>query len=255
MATKTGRSRTRSTKTPASPPLPVAPSGAAEPGKGVSVALRKELGARLREAREAKNMSLRELARRLGLSPSLISQVETGKSQPSISTLFAIVGELEIPVNEVIWEGDAPDVEPALASSASHAPAGSPPEPVSPHQRATARLSIRIDSGVSWQRLTAQPDHDVDFLLLRYEPGGASTAPESLMRHNGREYGYVISGRLRVTIGFESYELVPGDSISFDCTEPHRLAAVGDRAVEAVWFVLGRRHVAPEAHAAAPPIG
>jgi transcriptional regulator with XRE-family HTH domain len=184
-------------------------------------------------------MTLRELARRLGLSPSLISQVETGKSQPSISTLFAIVGELEIPVNEVVWEADAagPDrTPPSRDVNASRAH--------SPLQRAKERLSIHIDSGVSWQRLTSQPDHDVDFLLLRYEPGGESTAPESLMRHNGKEYGYVLSGRLRVTIGFESYELGRGDSISFDCTEPHRLAAVGDQSVEAVWFVLGRRHTA-----------
>jgi transcriptional regulator with XRE-family HTH domain len=186
-------------------------------------------------------MSLRELARRLGLSPSLISQVETGKSQPSISTLFAIVGELEIPVNEVVWEADA--AEPAASGRSPQSTKARLSH--SPLQRANDRLSIHIDSGVSWQRLTSQPDHDVDFLLLRYEPGGESTAPESLMRHNGKEYGYVLSGRLRVTVGFESYELRRGDSISFDCTEPHRLAAVGDQAVEAVWFVLGRRHTAP----------
>jgi transcriptional regulator with XRE-family HTH domain len=199
-------------------------------------------------------MSLRELARRLGLSPSLISQVETGKSQPSISTLFAIVGELEIPVNEVIWEADAPELGGhGTPRPRPDVPAESAADAHSPLQRSGKRLSIRIDSGVSWERLTAQPDHDVDFLLLRYEPGGESTAPESLMRHNGKEYGYVLSGRLRVTIGFESYELERGDSISFDCTQPHRLAAVGDQAVEAVWFVLGRRHLAPPGDASSSP--
>lgn len=208
----------------------------------VGLGLRKELGARLREAREAREMSLRELARRLNLSPSLISQVETGKSQPSISTLFAIVGELDVPVNEVIWEPDAADSDAGPPAPRSRKAAIADSQ--SPLQRAEERLSIHIDSGVSWQRLTAGPDHDVDFLLLRYEPGGESTAPESLMRHNGKEYGYVLSGRLRVSIGFESYELRRGDSISFDCTEPHRLAAVGNQAVEAVWFVLGRRHTA-----------
>lgn len=242
MAAETGRSRTRSPKSKQSSAR--AGKGAASDANGrVGVALREELGTRLRDAREAKNISLRELARRLGLSPSLISQVETGKSQPSISTLFAIVGELEVPVNEVIWEADAPDPDSPPRALRSREPARARPQ--SPLQQAGERLSIRIDSGVSWQRLTAQPDHDVDFLLLRYEPGGESTAPESLMRHNGKEYGYVLSGRLRVTIGFESYELGRGDSISFDCTQPHRLAAVGDKAVEAVWFVLGRRHTAP----------
>jgi transcriptional regulator with XRE-family HTH domain len=248
MAAKAGASRTRSTTKSAASAARRAKRTDSDATGRVSVRLRKELGARLREAREARNMSLRELARRLNLSPSLISQVETGKSQPSISTLFAMVGELEVPVNEVIWDADAPDSD-SRSSSQSQAIASQ-----SPLQRANQRLSIHIDSGVSWQRLTSQPDHDVDFLLLRYEPGGQSTAPESLMRHNGKEYGYILGGRLRVTIGFESYELGPGDSISFDCTEPHRLAAVGDRAVEAVWFVLGRRHTATANDEAGPEI-
>jgi mannose-6-phosphate isomerase-like protein (cupin superfamily) len=57
----------------------------------------------------------------------------------------------------------------------------------------------------------------------------------------GREYGLVLSGRLRVTIGFdEEHELGPGDSIAFDSTCPHRLENAGDVPVEAIWFVVGR---------------
>jgi mannose-6-phosphate isomerase-like protein (cupin superfamily) len=115
----------------------------------------------------------------------------------------------------------------------------------SPAQSPDDRLSIQLESGVSWDRLTAQPDHDVDFLYLRYPPGSESTAPDSLMRHNGREYGYVLSGRFTVTIGFDEYELGPGHSIAFDCTQPHRLSNRGAEAVEAVWMVIGRRHAAP----------
>jgi transcriptional regulator with XRE-family HTH domain len=206
------------------------------------------LGARLRQAREEKHIGLRELARRLGVSPSLISQIETGKSEPSVSTLFSICSALNLPVNEIVFD-------PFGATQAGAVESGPAPMPsrvrlegtaeVSPVQLPQGRRTIQLDSGVVWERLSAQPDHDVDFLYLRYPPGSESTAPEALMRHNGREYGYVLSGRLHVTLGFDEYEVGPGSSISFDCTQPHRFANLGDEPVEAVWMVIGRRHPAP----------
>jgi transcriptional regulator with XRE-family HTH domain/quercetin dioxygenase-like cupin family protein len=217
---------------------------------GVNVdrqSLRKDLGQRLRAAREQKSIGLRELARRLGVSASLISQIETGKSEPSINTLFAIVSELELPVNEIVFDSQHATVVESAARQDGDVvgSATSQPEqddgPASPVQRRRTRRSISLESGVSWQRLTAEPDHNVDFLLLRYPPGSESTPPDSLMRHNGTEYGYILSGRLQVSIGFDTYEIGPGDSISFDCTQPHRFATVGDETVEAVWFVVGRR--------------
>src|ERR1041384_4864864 len=70
------------------------------------------LGARLRKAREEKHVGLRELARRIGVSPSMLSQIETGKSEPSISTLFTIVSELSLPVNEIVFDpSQAPGAE------------------------------------------------------------------------------------------------------------------------------------------------
>jgi transcriptional regulator with XRE-family HTH domain len=213
--------------------------------------LRDNLGHRLREAREQKKIGLRELARRLGVSASLISQIETGKTEPSINTLFSIVSELELSVNEIVFDakqdaglpsGAAPTAqngETARRRTAEPSPADAPDSPV---QRSTSRTSISLESGVSWQRLTAQPDHNVDFLYLRYPPGSESTPPDSMMRHNGTEYGFILSGRLQVSIGFDTYEIGPGDTIAFDCTQPHRFAAVGHETVEAVWFVVGRRN-------------
>jgi transcriptional regulator with XRE-family HTH domain len=209
--------------------------------------LRDDLGHRLRAAREEKNIGLRELARRLGVSPSLISQIETGKTEPSINTLFAIVSELELSVNEIVFEPRESASEAASRPRDGAAPeepraAEAPEPPDSPVQRGTSRTSISLEAGVTWERLTAQPDHNVDFLLLRYPPGSESTPPHSLMRHNGTEYGYILRGRLQVSIGFDTYEIGPGDSIAFDCTQPHRFSTVGDEAVEAVWFVVGRRN-------------
>ena len=211
--------------------------------------LRHDLGQRLREAREEKKIGLRELARRLGVSASLISQIETGKTEPSINTLFAMVSELELSVNEIVFDARQGAEQPAEAQAgngdvaAPPAPGPARPEPPdSPVQRSTNRTSISLESGVSWQRLTAQADHNVDFLYLRYPPGSESTPAQSLMRHNGTEYGYILKGRLQVSIGFDTYEIGPGDTIAFDCTQPHRFATVGDETVEAVWFVVGRRN-------------
>jgi transcriptional regulator with XRE-family HTH domain len=212
--------------------------------------LRDDLGQRLRAAREQKNIGLRELARRLGVSPSLISQIETGKTEPSINTLFAMVSELELSVNEIVFDSER-EANGSSESTAGQTVAGGARDrvkrgaaepPGSPVQRRTNRTSISLESGVGWDRLTAQPDHNVDFLLLRYPPGSESTPPHSLMRHNGMEYGYILSGTLEVSIGFDTYTIGPGDSISFDCTQPHRFATLGDTAVEAVWFVVGRRN-------------
>lgn len=214
------------------------------------------LGQRLRRARQTKHIGLRELARRIGVSASLISQIETGKTAPSISTLTAIVSALDIPASEVYNSGggNMAAVTTVSRDSARRSPyrlsrAGLSRSPV---QRASGRESIKLDSGVMWDRLTPQPDHDIDFLYVRYPPGDASNAPEALMRHNGREYGYVISGRLEVTIGFDAYELGPGDSIAFDSAEPHRLATIGKKTCEAIWFVFGRRHLDPTAEDATP---
>ena len=60
-----------------------------------------DLGSRLREERERARISQRELARRLGVSASLISQIESGQSKPSVSTLYAIVTELEVSLDDV----------------------------------------------------------------------------------------------------------------------------------------------------------
>ena len=196
--------------------------GASEPLDGI--------GDRLREERVKAGLSQRELARRLGLSASLISQLEGGQSRPSVGTLYAIVSELGVSLDQII-RGDSSS---AQGSEAAVRRDRSPL--VHPGQRA----AIDLDSGVRWEELTAEREEGIDFLHATYEVGGASTPDQSLMRHHGREYGYVMSGTLGVQIGFQEYELTTGDSIAFDSTIPHRLFNKGDVPVHAIWFVVGR---------------
>jgi transcriptional regulator with XRE-family HTH domain len=196
-----------------------------------------QMGERLRAARTARRLSLRELAGRLGVSPSLISQIETGRSNPSVSTLYAIAAELDVSLDELLFNDRRPiDPTPFRADTTTNATM----TPSPPVQRATNRHEIRLASGVLWQRLTTLSEPGIEFLHVTYEVGGASSPPDAYQRHPGHEWGYVLSGRLQVRIGFDEYILEPGDAISINSSIPHRLATIGDEPVEAVWFVLGR---------------
>src|SRR4029450_6049712 len=92
---------------------------------------------------------------------------------------------------------------------------------VGPHVSADDRELLTLDSGVTWERLGQVPHHHVDFLLVTYPPGSASSLDGRLMRHRGTEYGYVISGELERNLGFDKHMLVRGDSVSFESTKPH----------------------------------
>jgi transcriptional regulator with XRE-family HTH domain len=209
------------------------------------------VGQRIRRERERQHIGLRELARRVNVSASLISQVELGKATPSVGTLYAIVTELGMSLDELF----DPSAKPPSATIVERAGSGAPgsqlggmlddpaalARALSPLVRGDERKAIQLDSGVRWERLTPVSEHDVDFLYVVYDVGGASCQEDALMRHLGKEYGHVLTGRLGVTVGFETYELGPGDSISFDSTMPHRLFNAGDEPVEGIWFVIGRR--------------
>ncbi|MFG2005526.1 helix-turn-helix domain-containing protein [Spirillospora sp. NPDC048911] len=201
------------------------------------------VGARIREERRKRGLSLRALARAVGVSASLISQIETGKSQPSVSTLYAITQALEISVEDVF---DAAEVSPAVVVPVP--PAGAVAEALRPAVPDTGpgtgplvrpgeREVLELESGVTWERLGHVPGTDVDFLLVTYAPGGSSSGTGKLMRHGGVEHGYLIEGELTLTLGFDTHRLEPGDAVSFPSVTPHRYRNEGDVPAVGVWFV------------------
>jgi transcriptional regulator with XRE-family HTH domain len=189
-----------------------------------------KVGGRLRKERERRGISLRELARRVGVSPSLVSQIELDRVNPSVSTLYALVTELGMTMSDVF--GDA--VQPAARVLRT------PRDADGPATRPDTRRVINLASGVRWERLTPHSDPDVEFLYVVYPVGAESCPEDALVTHGGREYGYVTSGTLGVRVGFDEYELGPGASIAFDSSSPHRLWAIGGEPVHAVWVVIGR---------------
>jgi transcriptional regulator with XRE-family HTH domain len=188
-----------------------------------------KIGGRLREERERLGISLRELARRVGVSPSLVSQIELDRVNPSVSTLYALVTELGMTMSDVFGDAAVGDrVVRRLRDGDGLA------------ERPETRRVINLASGVRWERLTPHSDPDVEFLYVEYPIGAASCPEDALVTHGGKEYGYVVSGTLGVRVGFEEYELGPGGSIAFDSSSPHRLWSIGGAPVHAVWVVIGR---------------
>jgi transcriptional regulator with XRE-family HTH domain/quercetin dioxygenase-like cupin family protein len=216
------------------------------------------VGAQLRERRQAAGLSLRQFAKILGVSASFISQLENGKSQPSVATLYQICNALEVTVDELfaaVGSSAAQTSGPAATTKTAPAPVsrsdvrsfgsavtdGSRTMDVStPVVAPEQRRRLVLDSGVTWEQLSAIRETAVDFMFVRYEVGGSSTLDEQLIRHSGVEYGYMISGELAVTLGFDTYRVRAGEAISFDSATPHRLDNVGEVLAEAIWFVHGR---------------
>jgi transcriptional regulator with XRE-family HTH domain len=206
------------------------------------------LGPRLRVARELRELSVRELARRIGCSASLISQIERGVSVPSVGVLYSLATELDTSLDHLLFgaeprrpTGPAPGPDaPGVVAPGIVAPGIVAPGIVAPDivQRAIGRNIIDLASGVRWERLTPGADAMTDFLEVIYSPGGHSTDERRPLRHDGHEYGLVISGTLQANVGFESYELGPGDSIAFDSATPHEYLNKTGEPVHAIWVVV-----------------
>ncbi len=200
------------------------------------------IGARLRDARTQRGLSLRSVAQALGVSASLISQVETGKTQPSVSTLYAIAQHLGVSLDELL--GIAP-------TSSRPVPLFGHSGPALPDvQRGEDNPVIEMENGVHWERLAVGAGGPADALLVTYDPGASSSVEGKLMRHSGFEYAYLLEGELTLQLDFDTYLLRPGDSLQFESVRPHLFTNKGDSIAKGIWFVFGRRS---QALASAPP--
>ena len=184
------------------------------------------LGGLVRRHREDAGLSLRALAQRLGVSASLLSRIENGKARPSVTTLYGLTSELGLSLDELSG-APAPQAPDAGAGAARLS-------------TAVDRLALPMGAGVTWDILESSRDRELELLGLVYEAGASSSEDGSLVTHAGRETGYVISGRLLVVVGDDTYDLGPGDSLSFESDVPHRFWNPGPDRMRAVWLNIGR---------------
>ena len=188
-------------------------------------------------------MSVRELARRVEVSPSHVSQVERGLAKFSVRTLYSVVNELGVSMDSLF--DDTSSVAPVQAPSAGTMSTGVEDslERDGIVLRAHSRPTIPLASGTRWERLTPRPESGAEFIEVVYPPvQEADLGAVSFARHASREYGIVISGTLTVQVGFEKSELGPGDSIAFDSMIPHRFWNETSEEVRCVWFIWDSPH-------------
>ncbi|HEY4427961.1 MAG TPA: cupin domain-containing protein [Solirubrobacteraceae bacterium] len=184
------------------------------------------IGERLAALRREHRYSIRKLADRAGVSASLISDVERGKVEPSISTLKRVSDALGTTLTYFFSE-----------------PAKQTGRVVRAGERvvlrglddATGELRSAIQtSGIRFELASPEQAEKIEAIFGRYEVG-ASLGDEPVT-HAGEEWGMVLQGRLKVWVGDEIHFLDPGDSIWFPSTTPHRMENVADGPTEYIWI-------------------
>jgi len=219
------------------------------------------LGSRLKSVRLKAGFTLRELARQADVSPSFVSQIENGKSQPSVATLYVFAQLLQVSIDQLFDPRSGDPARPDRARGRARNGEHNPSHAWHPSEYANRvsvvhpshRPSLTMADGVTWERLAATPEHAVNFMKITYAPGATSTAGGAPVSHEGYEYGYVLKGTLEIIVGAETFTLNEGESMGFDSMIPHVLRNVGDGEFEGIWFVHGREHSAGASRRAGPP--
>lgn len=177
-----------------------------------------EFGEKIREIREKKSITMRELAEKVGVSESLISQIERNKVSPAIDTLLKIVDVLNIDIEYLFND--------YKKKKAIHL------------VKKENREKI-IQKDVVYERLSNIKEEDkangIEAYYLEIAPGGKSGSSE--YGHKGKELGIIIEGEGEFLIGGESYKLKSGDSISFISDVPHSLKNTGKSMLKAYWVI------------------
>lgn len=189
------------------------------------------IGARLRTLRNEYGLSIRALAERADISSSVISEVERGKTEPSISTLKRLAAALGTSITYFFTTPSQVNGHVIRASarkeiSLKYQTAGDD------DAEGDQRSSIKA-RGVHFEIASPDASEVLEAIYARYEPG-ASTGDEPYT-HEGEEWGMVLSGRFKVTLADEVHFLDAGDSIWFHSNIPHKIENVSNGISEYIW--------------------
>lgn len=175
------------------------------------------VAARIRQLREARQLTVEDLSVRSSLGAGEITRIEDGMSMPSLAPLLKIARGLGVRLGTLL--DDVPQSGPVVTR------AGETRDTV----HFTAGASRR-EGGLDLHSLAAnkQDRHMEPFIV---DVRATATKDAALSSHEGEEFMYVLSGRLEIAYGRETYTLAAGDSIYYDSIVPHHVhAAPGNEA-------------------------
>jgi transcriptional regulator with XRE-family HTH domain len=179
------------------------------------------LGKNLKLLRMQRRLSAKALAEKIDVSPSLISKIETGATNPSMDVLRKIVMHLQVTMAELMEGGQALTADPQARRERGYISV------VRTDERKLLHLPKR---GITYQMLTPDAQGAAEFVWVEIEPGEGGA--EFLSHQKGEESLLVLEGALNVYIGEAVFTLGKGDCITFDATLPHRYRNEGmERAV------------------------
>jgi transcriptional regulator with XRE-family HTH domain len=179
------------------------------------------LGARIRELRKTRALSLAQLAAQCDCSQSFLSQLERGLTSISIPVLGSVCRALSVTLSEF------------FAGLESNGSTAAVTDPLSSVTRAQEQVGINLSkAAIKYRFLTRDlPERGFDIVIGEI-PSGYVYPPAS---HDGEEFGYVLEGRLRLWIEDREYDLDPSDSYHVVSTSPHGYQAMGGESVKVLW--------------------
>ena len=176
-----------------------------------------KLGARVRQLREMREMTLAQLAEQSQCHVDLLLRIEAGELVPSLAPLMSIARALGLRLGTLL--DDEPHEGPVLVKSGESA--------------STIRFSGNdphaTSSNLVFSAMAAgKRDRHMEPFLIDVQPCGNATPPVS--SHEGEEFIYVLSGCVQINYGETLYQLEAGDSLYYDSIVPHHVSARKDVA-------------------------
>lgn len=174
------------------------------------------IGKRIREERKKKGITVDDLAANVGVSQSMISQIENGRTSPSLDTLWNISNCLEVPIFHFFKNINSDEIFIAKKSE--------------------QRIVKMLHPNVIYRLISPTTFKNFEIFELIVEPGKIEHLP--ILSHRGEEFGYIIEGEIEVQIDNDRYLLEEGDTIYFKSTKPHRFHNLTNKPSRGIWVMF-----------------